>query len=142
MTAPAPISVTDTPQALDRLVQAFEGLSPDNLPALVALYAANARFKDPFNEVQGQAAIEAIFRHMFTALHGPRFVVTERVQQGRQVFLTWDFHFRFRRFDTVTPQTVRGASHLVFNDQGRVTLHRDYWTRPRNCTKSCPWWVA
>lgn len=138
MTAPAPISVTDTPQALDRLVQAFEGLSPDNLPALVALYAADARFKDPFNEVEGQAAIEAIFRHMFTALHEPRFVVTERVQQGPQVFLTWDFHFRFRRFDTVTPQTVRGASHLVFNDQGRVTLHRDYWDAAEELYEKLP----
>ncbi|NIC40420.1 nuclear transport factor 2 family protein [Aquabacterium sp. A08] len=138
MTAPAPISVTDTPQALDRLVQAFEGLSPDNLPALVALYTADARFKDPFNEVQGQAAIEAIFRHMFTALHEPRFVVTERVQQGSQVFLTWDFCFRFRRFDTVTPQTVRGASHLVFNEQGRVTLHRDYWDAAEELYEKLP----
>ncbi len=134
----SPPSVCNTPQALDRLVQAFEGLSPDNLPALVALYTTDARFKDPFNDVQGQAAIKAIFRHMFTALHEPRFVVTERVQQGRQVFLTWDFHFRFRRFDTVTPQTVRGASHLVFNEQGRVTLHRDYWDAAEELYEKLP----
>jgi len=24
-------------------------------------------------------------------------------------------------------QTVRGASHLVLDEQGLVTLHRDYW---------------
>ena len=141
MPTPAPISpssAADATEALDRLVQAFEGLSPDNLPTLVALYAGNARFKDPFNDVQGQAAIEAIFRHMFVALHEPRFVVTQRVQQGPQVFLTWDFHFRFRRFDTVTPQTVRGASHLVFNEQGRVTLHRDYWDAAEELYEKLP----
>ena len=138
MPNPAPTLPSSATEALDRLVQAFEGLSPDNLPALVALYAADARFKDPFNEVQGQAAIEAIFRHMFTALHEPRFVVTERVQQGQQVFLTWDFCFRFRRFDTVTPQTVCGASHLVFDDQGRVTLHRDYWDAAEELYEKLP----
>jgi len=134
----SPSSAADATETLDHLVKAFEGLSTDNLPALVALYAADARFKDPFNDVQGQAAIEAIFRHMFTALHEPRFVVTQRVQQGRQVFLTWDFHFRFRRFDTVTPQTVRGASHLVFNEQGRVTLHRDYWDAAEELYEKLP----
>ncbi len=141
MSTPAPtvpLSATDPAQALERLVLAFEGLSPDNLPALVALYAADARFKDPFNAVQGQAAIEAIFRHMFVALHEPRFVVTERVQQGRQVFLTWDFHFRFRRFDTVTLQTVRGASHLVLDEQGLVTLHRDYWDAAEELYEKLP----
>ncbi len=124
--------------AVDGLVDAFEQLTPDNLLALVALYAADARFKDPFNEVQGKPAIEAIFRHMFVALHEPKFVVTQRVFQGKHCFLTWDFRFHFRRFDTETPQTVRGASHLIFNDQGLVTLHRDYWDAAEELYEKLP----
>ena len=42
---------------LDRLAQAYEALRRDNLPALLALYAEQARFKDPFNDVRGHAAI-------------------------------------------------------------------------------------
>ena len=75
---------------------------------------------------------------LFANLHQPRFVVTEAVLQGDACFLTWDFHFRFRRFDTVTPQTVRGASHLVFNEQGRVTLHRDYWDAAEELYEKLP----
>ncbi|MDV7396460.1 nuclear transport factor 2 family protein, partial [Arthrospira platensis SPKY1] len=91
------------------------------------IYAAQAGFKDPFNEVEGTPAIRAIFEHMFCSLHEPRFVVTSQVLQGDQAFLTWDFHFRFQRFDPTTLQTIKGASHLVFGPDGRVTLHRDYW---------------
>ncbi|HLO95651.1 MAG TPA: nuclear transport factor 2 family protein, partial [Burkholderiaceae bacterium] len=73
-------------QSLDprtaRLVQAYEALSPATLPALMQRYDEAARFKDPFNEVQGVPAIQAIFAHMFEALEQPRFVVTGRVVQG------------------------------------------------------------
>ena len=94
---------------------------------LGSLYDAHARFVDPFNDVTGLAAIQSIFAHMFVALETPRFVITQRIVQGQQCFLTWDFHFRFKNFQTDTPQTIRGGSHLVFSDSGLVTLHRDYW---------------
>jgi steroid Delta-isomerase len=134
---PPPPTSTD-PAAVKALVVFFEQLSPNSLPQLHQLYATDARFKDPFNEVQGTADIEAIFQHMFAALHEPHFVVTGQVQQGDQCFLTWDFRFRFRRFDTTTLQTVRGASHLVFNDQGQVTLHRDYWDAAEELYEKLP----
>ena len=28
---------------------------------------------------------------------------------------------------TRQPTTIRGATHLTFGDDGKVTLHRDYW---------------
>jgi hypothetical protein len=101
-------------------------------------YDAQARFVDPFNDVQGLAAIEHIFAHMFETLDEPRFVVTTRVLQGQQCFLTWDFHFRFKRFQNATPQTIRGATHLVFSDAGLVTLHRDYWDAAQELYEKLP----
>lgn len=113
--------------SLAPLIDFYQRITPDRLGEIDRLYAANAHFKDPFNAVDGTPAIRAIFEHMFHALNEPRFVVTGQVMQGNQAFVTWDFHFRFQRFDTTTVQTVRGASHLVFNGQGQITLHRDYW---------------
>ena len=124
--------------SLDALIHWFEHLTPQTLAELSHHYAPNARFKDPFNDVQGHAAMGAIFEHMFANLHEPRFVVTGRVQQGNQAFLTWDFVFRFRRFDTTTVQTVRGATHLVLDDAGRVTLHRDYWDAAEELYEKLP----
>ena len=132
----------DTPstphETVARLVHFFEQLRPEDLPRLPTLYDANARFKDPFNEVQGLAAIERIFSHMFTTLDSPHFIVTERIVQGRHCFLAWDFRFRFRRFDTTSWQTVRGGTHLVFNDAGLVTLHRDYWDAAEELYEKLP----
>lgn len=109
-----------------RIADWFEQLAPADIERPGELYAADARFKDPFNDVQGVAATQRVFAHMFTALHEPRFKVHEVIMQGDRCFLSWDFGFRFKRFSSA-PQTVRGSSHLVLDAQGRITLHRDCW---------------
>jgi limonene-1,2-epoxide hydrolase len=109
-----------------RIVQAFEQLTPDDLPRLGEIYTADARFKDPFNEVQGVPAIRAVFEHMYATLDGPRFVIHDVVAQDEQCFLTWDFVFRMRRFNR-EEQTVRGGSHVKLAPDGRIASHRDYW---------------
>jgi hypothetical protein len=116
-----------TPMAVERIVQYFEALSPQGVAQICTLYSPHARFVDPFSDVVGLPAIEGIFAHMFVALEAPRFVILERIVQGQQCFLTWDFHFRFKNFQKDTHQTIRGGSHLVFSEEGLVTLHRDYW---------------
>jgi hypothetical protein len=128
----------DNRHATQNLATFFETLSPQSVSRLSEIYDAQARFKDPFNEVQGLAAIEGIFRHMYVALDQPHFVVTSQVVDGSQAFLTWDFRFRFKRFDTTTLQTVRGASHVVFNEEGRVTMHRDYWDAAEELYEKLP----
>ena len=123
---------------VQRVIDGFEDLHPDRLERLADFYAPDARFKDPFNEVQGLPAIERIFVHMFESLDSPHFIVTERIVQGTQCFLVWDFRFRFRRFDTARWQTVRGGTHLVFNDEGLVILHRDYWDAAEELYEKLP----
>ena len=127
-----------TEDAVTRFIVFFENLSPADVATLGQVYAPDARFKDPFNEVQGVPAIQAIFAHMFGALDQPRFVVTGRVVQGNQCFLTWDFLFAFQRFDKGVTQTVRGASHLVLDGHGLVTLHRDYWDAAEELYEKLP----
>ena len=129
---------TPIPEAVERLVQFFEQLQPQDLQRLPEIYAPQARFKDPFNEVQGLTEIERIFAHMFVALDSPHFIVTERIVQDNKCFLVWDFRFRFKRFDTTSWQTVRGGTHLVFNDTGLVTLHRDYWDAAEELYEKLP----
>lgn len=135
---PPPDTTPSTEEAVSRVIAFFETLAPADVAALGRLYAADARFKDPFNEVQGLPAIRHIFEHMFVALDQPRFVVTGRVVQGQQCFLTWEFLFAFRNFHKGVTQTVRGASHLAFDDQGLVTLHRDYWDAAEELYEKLP----
>ncbi|MBN8475399.1 MAG: nuclear transport factor 2 family protein [Sulfuritalea sp.] len=111
---------------LQELIDWFEHLSPATVDRVPDFYAANAEFKDPFNEVRGTEAIARIFGHMFTQVDEPRFVIDSRFSGEDGVMLLWDFHFRTRGR---RPQAirVRGASHLRFDAAGKVVLHRDYW---------------
>ena len=124
--------------AIDRIVQTFQSLSPASVEALDALYAPDARFKDPFNDVTGLPEIQRIFRHMFVALENPRFLITERIVQGPQCFLTWEFRFCFRRFKAGQEQRIVGGSHLVLDEAGRITLHRDYWDAAEELYEKLP----
>jgi ketosteroid isomerase-like protein len=121
----------DTPEAaLQRVVVFFEQLQAADITRLASIYTDDARFKDPFNDVQGVPAIARIFTHMFESLHAPRFVITQQVLQGNQCFVTWDFLFSMPQLSAGQEQTIRGASHLVFREEAgtwRVALHRDYW---------------
>ncbi len=123
---------------VQRAVIFFEQLSPADLPRLGELYATDARFKDPFNDVAGVPAITAVFEHMYRTLKSPRFVVLDIVASGDDCFLTWDFLFRFKRFSPQLDQRVRGATQLRFGANGQITLHRDYWDAAEELYEKLP----
>ena len=52
--------------------------------------------------------------------------------------MTWDMQFRMRRFNRA-PQSIRGASHLVFDANGLVLLHRDYWDAAEELYEKLPY---
>jgi hypothetical protein len=60
---------------------------------------------------------------MFDTLQAPRFQVTSRMAEGREGWLAWDFTFT----SGGKRQLVRGATHLLFDEEGRIASHRDYW---------------
>lgn len=115
-----------TSHNLDKLIHFFESISKENTVDLKQIYTDDVFFKDPFNEVNGIQHVITIFDHMFHQLDQPRFVVTTHVSQGDQAFLTWDFLFKMKRFNR-NEQCIRGASHIRFAADGRVSYHRDYW---------------
>lgn len=122
---------------LQALKAFYETLTPETLDDLRGLYDENAGFKDPFNEVQGVQAIEAIFRHMFATVAEPRFMVTTAFSAGDQAFLAW--HFSFQRSSAAgTTMVIKGASHVVFNRQGKVAMHRDYWDAAEELYEKLP----
>lgn len=112
---------------LERFVEFFEQLTPAGLAHLGDVYAADARFVDPFNEVVGIAAIEGIFRHMYRQVAEPRFVVCGVFPGAgaEEAMLRWEFHYRRRA--GAPWAVIRGSSYLRFEAGGKVCLHQDYW---------------
>jgi len=133
----------DTPGSLppdatpvDRVARFFETLTPESLSDLASVYTEDARFKDPFNEVQGLPAIRGVFEHMYRQLDAPRFVVRDRLGDERQAFLTWDFVFRFR--GEARERVIRGSTHLRLAPDGRACEHRDYWDAAEELYEQLP----
>jgi ketosteroid isomerase-like protein len=110
-------------ERLGALVKFFESITADDISRFRDFYAEDAFFKDPFNEVRGATGIANIFAHMFRTLDEPRFRVREQFRSRTGAMLLWDFHFQ-RGGKT---QTIRGASHLRFDADGKIDWHRDYW---------------
>jgi hypothetical protein len=109
--------------ALEALCAWYGALTPLSLERLGEFYRPDAQFQDPFNEVVGLLAIERIFTDMFERTEAPRFLVRESLAGTDRAFLTWDFEFGLRGRRLV----VHGATRLLFDEQGRVREHRDYW---------------
>ena len=124
--------------SLDKLVSFFETISLNGVDDIERIYTEDAYFKDPFNEVRGTNNIRRIFLHMFEQVDQPRFLVTSTVLQGDNAFLCWDFLFTMKRFNT-EEQCIRGATHICFATDGRVTMHRDYWDAAEELYEKLPW---
>jgi hypothetical protein len=124
----------NTQNKLTPLLDWYSRLTPQTVANARDFYAPTARFKDPFNEVTGIAAIEAIFNHMFASTENPRFIIGERIEQHQQAFITWTFEFSLNG----KPYRIVGGSHLVFNAEGLVTLHRDYWDAAEELLQKLP----
>lgn len=113
--------------SLDALIDFFETLGPESVALFSRYYAADAYFKDPFNEVRGLPAIERIFTHMFRQVAEPSFCIVERVVDTDGAMLIWEFHYRIRRWGRGEAQLIRGVTHLRFDADSKVIWHRDYW---------------
>lgn len=107
------------------VVRFYETLTLQSVQATAEVYAENARFIDPFNDVTGQAAIERVFSHMFASLETPRFEVLSTLTEGDRSMLAWQFSFRRQGGDAAWQ--VQGVSHLHYASDGRVVLHHDHW---------------
>ena len=120
--------------ALDALLDWYGTLTADSVSRALDYYHPGARFKDPFNEVQGVLAIMHIFDHMFVTTEQPRFIIAERIVQDQQAFVSWRFEFKLKG----SHYTIIGASHLKFDEAGLVTDHRDYWDAAEELFQKLP----
>lgn len=118
----------------DALCDWFEGLTPQTLQHIADYYTPDAHFKDPFNELDGVKGVHRVFEHMFETLDAPRFKITDRMCQGDQGFVVWEFHFG----SGGRAMLLRGSSHLKFDAAGRIAIHRDYWDAAEELYEKIP----
>ena len=121
------MKTTDARAATERVRAFYERLQPADVDRLADVYAPDAYFRDPFNEVRGIAEVRRIFSQMFEHLDDCRFTFRDVVVDEGGALLTWDMTFRIRRLKPQELRTIHGATHLKFDASGRIAYHRDYW---------------
>jgi len=112
----------------------FQALTPESLDVVGEIYASDAVFIDPFNDLKGIASVRAVYQHMFDTLVRPRFVITKSVSVHQSGFMTWDFHFETRG----QAMSISGSTHFELNDAGLITLHQDYWDPAQQLYEKIP----
>ena len=118
----------------DELAEWFETLTPASLQGSASVYAPNATFRDPFNDLRGVTSVRQVYQHMFETLVEPRFVITSKLIESANAFMTWRFLFTLRGKAYV----IEGGTHFVLDEQGLIATHRDYWDAAQELYEKIP----
>lgn len=118
----------------DELAEWFETLTPASLQGIASVYAPNATFRDPFNDLRGVTSVRQVYQHMFETLVEPRFVITSKLIDSASGFMTWRFLFTLRGKAYV----IEGGTHFVLDEQGLIATHRDYWDSAQELYEKIP----
>jgi len=109
----------------------FASLTPDfDDEIFYGIFAPDAVFEDPFQRVCSVEKIITVFRHMYATLNHPKFIIKESMYHEKSGYIRWEFLYDTNRFE--------GVSHVVFNDEGLVVSHRDFWDAAANVYETIP----
>ena len=111
---------------VDAYINLFNNLHHElNRDAIRQLTDAQIRFVDPFNDVTGQPAFEAVLNHFRHQVEHPHFEIQQIAWSGRHYcLLRWEFSGRLKRLGW---WQFPGVSEISLNDQGQILMHRDHW---------------
>lgn len=109
--------------SVDAYIAFLERVTPDTVDALYDHVHPDVRFKDPFNDVRGAAAMHAVLADMFAHVDDLVFKVHETATTGRTTFIAWTLSGTLSN----RPWSVDGTSRLVVDDNGKLLEHIDYW---------------
>ena len=118
----------------DELAEWFETLTPASLQGIASVYAPNATFRDPCKDLRGVTSVRQVYQHMFETLVEPRFVITSKLIESANAFMTWRFLFTLRGKAYV----IEGGTHFVLDEQGLIATHRDYWDAAQELYEKIP----
>ncbi len=109
---------------LQRYVSYLEGFSPDSLDVLEDYCTSDMVFSDPFNLTRGRSAYRRILEKMYEDVPSISFVVTRSCGTCVSGYITWQFSGTTRQGNNIS---FEGVSELLFDAEGKVSSHRDFW---------------
>ena len=115
-------------QALDRFADFVANMTSSTMREKVRqVYAVDAYFNDTLKELVGARAIEEYMAHSMEATESARAVVDDISSSDGNYYVRWTMNIRFKNYNDSEDACSVGISHLRFNSDGKIALHRDYW---------------
>lgn len=113
---------------LQRFARDFAGLDASNLDRLGLLYADDIHFSDPLHDVHGLIDLSRYFEQLYANVSQLDFDFAgfDQVRDG-QGYLRWTMRYCHPRLKGGEPITLEGCSLLVWNAEGKVTRHQDFF---------------
>ena len=105
----------------------LESVSPQTLEDFDQFVGEDVYFSDPFHQVRGIKLFKGVFSEMFMKVGPVRFEVSRVFQADREAVLIWKFSALLMN----RPWVVPGTSRIVFDQNGKVIEHIDYWDSGR-----------
>ncbi len=113
---------------IDTISKFFNAANKDNMKQVCAeFYAADAEFDDPVHKIKGLDQIIKYYEHMYENVTDIKFNFTNHVTQDDKTFADWTMHLKAKGLNGGELVKVEGVSYFVFNKEGKVTYHRDYF---------------
>jgi len=117
------------PEKVDKGLERFNSLFTDFQPQAVSdgarwLYSPDVYFNDGFVELKGSDAVARYLGRSASQTAEIKVDVEEITKTDNAVYVRWVMEFTTKGGVTVV---APGISHLRFNQDGRITYHRDYW---------------
>lgn len=114
-------------ERLQPFIALFGSLSPESVEAhFERAYADPLFFNDTFHTFRQRDVLKSYFLKL-TQSATTTVTPLDYAENGDQIWLRWKMRTQFKVYWKDIDVTTIGMTHLVFNDEGQIAIHQDYW---------------
>ena len=122
------IDAASLPDGPARFLAYLDNFSADTVAnRTMEVYAEDAYLNDTLKTIRGNDEIREYFVETFTKVEALEASVVEVSGSGKSWFFRWQMTMQFEDLNDGEPAVSVGVSHIIFDDEGRVKVHQDYW---------------
>lgn len=112
---------------LDTFLEVYKQLNGDNLELLEKIYAEDIVFTDPAHAIHGLEKLTNYFSSLYQNITSIDFSFGNRICVDGEAYLQWDMRFSHPKLKKGDSITLPGITYLRFNEDGKISHHRDYF---------------
>lgn len=114
-------------EALAQFLDHYQQLDRRNLHLLDAMYSPDVRFIDPAHQLEGLVALHHYFESLYDNVEAVHFRYQSAEVVGNKAWVQWTLALCHPRLNGGHRFEFDGVSQLLFDKDGKVSLHRDYF---------------